>query len=549
MVELLERVASYSVSNGFVNSTHALAPSTSSPNAPEAYAVRVNRLWFLSLTLSIITSFFAITIQQWLRHIIVPQHVPLRDAIRLREFRYEGLMRWKMPIILAVLPALIQISVIIFLVGLIDYAQHSNRDVSLPFTVVSSMSLALFIVASLLPNLDPSCPYKSPLVHIAWQILWFAGVVTTLLVIPPVVCLLSCSNLMCYAPLSRIADWISKNPIKYVSYLQPSSADLSRFWTAKEMQIASSVSEADKFDRKALSWTLAAGPSIEEIRCCLAEFHPHARTRCVLEWISVKVNGRPKVSRLLGSGTVGKKALDKVDLAFAKDFADLLMDVLSQDWPTAQDLEKADPSNRPLPRSGDPDVAHVVTFLWKMVKIGSEELHREQHLRAALLTELVVLCTELKLDLVASKSWRGWKAHPRVVPVLLFDIIAAEDRLTKLQDFRAQGELDMVVIYRGLTISRRRWHLRDGCKRDGVPDRQRTGRGRSCAVLDCTWRTCLLCYSGGALHAGRIPLARPRCRCAERSPWIASRSSRVCTQGCGPHEERGDQQHNNSGRL
>ena len=91
-----------------------------------------------------------------------------------------------------------------------------------------------------------------------------------------------------------------------------------------------------------------------------------------------------------------------------------------------------------------------------MVKIGSEELHREQHLRAALLTELVVLCTELKLDLVASKSWRGWKAHPRVAPVLLFDIVAAEDRHMELHHFRTQGEFNIFLVYGGLTFSRRR---------------------------------------------------------------------------------------------
>ena len=133
------RLMSFKLTTGFANATTLTDPANENAPPPE-FAVKVNTLWFLSLTLSIISAFFSIAVQQWLRHIRIPKHIPLRDAIRLRQLRHKGLMTWQVPVIITALPALVQISVVLFLVGLLQYVRNSSKDVALPFTVVSSIS-------------------------------------------------------------------------------------------------------------------------------------------------------------------------------------------------------------------------------------------------------------------------------------------------------------------------------------------------------------------------------------------------------------------------
>ena len=107
-------------SSGLINST---APALSLPDVasrfvPVSYAVPVNVLWFLSLTLSLVSAFFAIAAQQWLRQLRIPPDMPVRRAVQLLAFRQDGLKTWQVPSIISLLPLLLQIAVGLFLVGL-----------------------------------------------------------------------------------------------------------------------------------------------------------------------------------------------------------------------------------------------------------------------------------------------------------------------------------------------------------------------------------------------------------------------------------------------
>ena len=192
LLNISTRLASFKLSGNFVNATSLSDPTAQTPPTSAA-AIRINTLWFVSLTLSIIAAFFVIDIQYWLAHLTLPKHIGIREAVCLRQLRFQGLRNWLVPNVMTVLPALVQLSVVLFLVGLLQYVRLSNPDVALPFTVIFATSFILFVVVSLMSFVDAGCPYKSPLLHIAWMCLWFVTAISSLLFLLPIIVLLECS--------------------------------------------------------------------------------------------------------------------------------------------------------------------------------------------------------------------------------------------------------------------------------------------------------------------------------------------------------------------
>ena len=123
MVSLLRQIArqteSFTLNNNFVNATSAVpVDSHSSDFTPTPNAKRVNILWFASLVLSLATASFCINVKQWLTEYLSQDYIPPLVRLRIRNFRYRGLAGWKVLEIAAMLPLLLQVSVVFFLVGL-----------------------------------------------------------------------------------------------------------------------------------------------------------------------------------------------------------------------------------------------------------------------------------------------------------------------------------------------------------------------------------------------------------------------------------------------
>ncbi|KAJ3552178.1 hypothetical protein NM688_g4290 [Phlebia brevispora] len=132
--------------------------------SPSPIAVPVNVLWILSLTLSLMSAFLAIAVQQWLRQLRLPADLPVRRAVQLLSLRYEGLQAWQVPGIISVLPLLLQIAVVLFLAGLLLFLRSLDPTITLAFAAVAAVGLLTFLVTTLVPLIDIRCPYKSPLV-------------------------------------------------------------------------------------------------------------------------------------------------------------------------------------------------------------------------------------------------------------------------------------------------------------------------------------------------------------------------------------------------
>lgn len=128
--------------------------------------------WFLSLTLSLATVSIAILCLQWLRECRRPHPLGPRDSIKLRQIRYKGLAAWAVFDIVSALPVLLQISFILFAIGLVDLLWNLNRIIAITVSIVVASSFIFLLATTVLPTMQislpsifsgyPQCPYKSP---------------------------------------------------------------------------------------------------------------------------------------------------------------------------------------------------------------------------------------------------------------------------------------------------------------------------------------------------------------------------------------------------
>ncbi|KAF9004486.1 hypothetical protein BDZ89DRAFT_1095684 [Hymenopellis radicata] len=86
---------------------------------PDAIDVWINGLWVVSLTVALVVALAAVLVKQWLHHYVsLPSGTPM-DCSHVRQFRFMGLERWRVRVIIGMLPLTMHISLMLFLAGLV----------------------------------------------------------------------------------------------------------------------------------------------------------------------------------------------------------------------------------------------------------------------------------------------------------------------------------------------------------------------------------------------------------------------------------------------
>ncbi|KAJ3513438.1 hypothetical protein NLJ89_g2949 [Agrocybe chaxingu] len=150
--------------------------TTLAPFSVTHQTLRINTLVFLSLALSLATVLFGILTLQWIREFQRKDSLSHQDSLVLRQVRFDGLVKWKVPEIVSSLPVILQLALLLFLAGLVDFLASVNQPVAIVVGVVVSLTFTLAIAATALPAFQSlycmvlfpdsnvtQCPYKSPL--------------------------------------------------------------------------------------------------------------------------------------------------------------------------------------------------------------------------------------------------------------------------------------------------------------------------------------------------------------------------------------------------
>lgn len=153
-----------------------------------ASTVRINIYWFLSLILSLSTVLIGIIALQWLReHQKYTSDVASREYLAIFHMRALGLDAWHVRRIFMGLPLLLQVALILFFLGMIEFLLALDTMVAIPVIVVIILTLLFLIITTVLPSFQllapldldsyrgPSsstpvqCPYKSPQAWICYR--------------------------------------------------------------------------------------------------------------------------------------------------------------------------------------------------------------------------------------------------------------------------------------------------------------------------------------------------------------------------------------------
>jgi hypothetical protein len=235
--------------DGLSNGTHVTidASSLSLPRSnpqPPTSAVLVNVFWFLSLVIALFCALLATLQQRWARRYLrlsQPQ-IAIHKRARIRSFFAEGVARFHAPIVVEAIPALLHVSVFLFLAGLVISLFNIHHTLAYVVLTATSVCVVVYAIITMMPAIYHDSPYTTPLSAPAW---YFSRKMTAALlyVLDRVVTFLcGYSNVAkgCATPLRN----------KVVEYRKCLSRDMTGAANDAALKLDGNI------DARALGWTL-----------------------------------------------------------------------------------------------------------------------------------------------------------------------------------------------------------------------------------------------------------------------------------------------------
>lgn len=143
------------------------------PFTPPSFAIWVNSLWFLSLSISLTCGLLATLLQQWARRYIKStsrRYSPHKRA-RIRAFFAEGVENLHLPWAVEVLPTLLHLSLFLFFTGLLIFLFNLHLTVFSAVVWWVGLCTTVYGCVTLMPIFRADSPYYAPLSTSAWFIL------------------------------------------------------------------------------------------------------------------------------------------------------------------------------------------------------------------------------------------------------------------------------------------------------------------------------------------------------------------------------------------
>ena len=143
----------------------SLGPYVPADFSPPEHIVVVNALFYASLGFMVLAAFIAMLIKSWVREFdrgLRAMSIPEQRA-KTREFRYLGMERWKLPEMVETLPVLIQISLLLFSIGLVIFLFHTSKPSFGVTTTILCVGILYYVMTTSISVVVSSSPFHSPL--------------------------------------------------------------------------------------------------------------------------------------------------------------------------------------------------------------------------------------------------------------------------------------------------------------------------------------------------------------------------------------------------
>ncbi|KAG8919829.1 hypothetical protein FRC02_001343 [Tulasnella sp. 418] len=134
------------------------------PGSPAPSAKPITSIFFSSLTFSLTAAFGAVTAKQWLtEYTSVGAVKALHKQGRKRQRKYRGLKTWHLRLIIELLPMFLQLSLLLFMIGVVDFLWQWDRTVGIVQLVLSCTGVAVYLITIMIGIMIPSSPFQTPL--------------------------------------------------------------------------------------------------------------------------------------------------------------------------------------------------------------------------------------------------------------------------------------------------------------------------------------------------------------------------------------------------
>lgn len=147
--------------------TITLPAPTATPSLGSS--MMLNALWICSLVFSLVTASLGILVKQWLREYLSMDCIAAKERCRVRLFRRQGLRKYHVFEIASFLPFLLQLSLVFFFLGLIQFVWPLNQLIGCIVATLVSIWVVFFFLTTMIPAFSSSCPYKTPLLRSVLQ--------------------------------------------------------------------------------------------------------------------------------------------------------------------------------------------------------------------------------------------------------------------------------------------------------------------------------------------------------------------------------------------
>ncbi|KAF9027386.1 hypothetical protein BDP27DRAFT_1247451 [Rhodocollybia butyracea] len=138
-------------------------PPTITTFSPAILDLWVNGLWFTSLIISLSVALFAVLAKQWLRQYMSIITGTPREQALIRQFRFDGLEKWRVQSLIGLLPTLLHLALILFFAGLVIFLIPLSITMAYVHGAISVTVVVLYLTATVLPLFAVQCSYRTTL--------------------------------------------------------------------------------------------------------------------------------------------------------------------------------------------------------------------------------------------------------------------------------------------------------------------------------------------------------------------------------------------------
>ncbi|PVF92966.1 hypothetical protein CPB86DRAFT_809157 [Serendipita vermifera] len=140
--------------------------SSTSDFQPDPSSLHVNALWYCSFMLTLISALSGVLAKGWVAYynpISRGEHASEACQCHLRATRAQ---LWKLGPVINVIPLMIQLSLILFFVGLIIHVWDSDVRIWVITLILTIVATLLYIIFTFFPLFSPGFPFQTPITGI-----------------------------------------------------------------------------------------------------------------------------------------------------------------------------------------------------------------------------------------------------------------------------------------------------------------------------------------------------------------------------------------------